>query len=265
MPNTPMFIYVCGPYSPPATERDKSRRNEIIEKNIYAANEIALSLIRKGHVPFVPHTMMKGWEDIYQVPRERALEMCHLWVQKCDALYFIASSYGADSEREIAIKLNIPVFYSLDDINSLIPSSQRHGMDKPELLLEEWKDIRESLRYFGNKRFAQLTVFIAATGFLASSFLQQISLEEINWKFIVILRFAGTLLGILFLVMELRSAQYIETFASRGREIEAELGHIELIRRRPTKRGFAKVLTGTYATYTIYLLAIAFWCYNLIF
>jgi hypothetical protein len=132
-------------------------------------------------------------------------------------------------------------------------------MNKDEALLEEWKDIRETLRYFGNKRFAQLTVFIAATGYLASTFLQQISLEQLNWQIIITLKFAGIVLGVSFLVMEWRSAQYIELFASRGREIEIELDNVELIHRRPTRKGLAKFFTGTYATYLIYLLAIAFW------
>jgi hypothetical protein len=132
-------------------------------------------------------------------------------------------------------------------------------MDKNEFLLQEWKDIRETLRYFGNKRFAQLTVFIAATGFLASNFLKQIGLEKLNWQIIITLKFAGLVLGVSFLVMEWRSAQYIESFADRGREIEAELITVKLIRCRPTRKGLARFFTGTYATYLIYLLAIAFW------
>lgn len=43
-----------------------------------------------------------------------------------------------------------------------------------EILLAEWKDVRESLRYFGNKRFAQITVFVAANGFLFNAVYKQI-------------------------------------------------------------------------------------------
>jgi|688.fasta_scaffold403896_3 hypothetical protein len=115
----PMFIYVSGPYSSPTSETDEAKKREIIEKNINIANEAALALVRKGHIPFVPHTMMRGWEDIHQVPRELALEICHRWVEKCDALYFIAPSNGAESERQIAISLDMPVYYNLDEIDTL--------------------------------------------------------------------------------------------------------------------------------------------------
>ena len=52
------------------------------------------------------------------------------------------------------------------------------GMDETKLvLLEEWKEVRESLRYFGNKRFAQLTVYIATTGFLVGAHFGQTDLK----------------------------------------------------------------------------------------
>jgi hypothetical protein len=75
-----------------------------------------LTHYQKGHIPSVPHTMMSGWEDIYKVPRACALQICYRWIEKCDALYFISPSIGAESEREIAIKLNMPIYYNLDDI-----------------------------------------------------------------------------------------------------------------------------------------------------
>jgi hypothetical protein len=45
------------------------------------------------------------------------------------------------------------------------------AIEAEQILIQEWKEIRETLRYFGNKRFAQLTVFIAANGFLLDSYL----------------------------------------------------------------------------------------------
>jgi len=122
----PMFIYVSGPYSPPISEANEEAKKEVIEKNIKIANETALALVRKGHIPFVPHTMMRGWEDIHQVPRKLALEICHRWVEKCDALYFIASSNGAESEREIAKSLGMPIYYDLSEIDAI-------NIDYPEV------------------------------------------------------------------------------------------------------------------------------------
>ncbi len=48
-----MWIFVSGPYSGDA---------EQIEKNVLAANEAGKQLLQKGHLSFVPHTMMKGWQ-----------------------------------------------------------------------------------------------------------------------------------------------------------------------------------------------------------
>ena len=45
-------------------------------------------------------------------------------------------------------------------------------MNWEEILLEEWKEVRTRLRHFGSKRFVQLTVFIAAAGFMFTELLK---------------------------------------------------------------------------------------------
>ncbi|OKH12310.1 hypothetical protein [[Limnothrix rosea] IAM M-220] len=132
-------------------------------------------------------------------------------------------------------------------------------MDREELLIEEWKDIRESLRYFGNKRFAQLTVFIAANGFLISNFFEQISKQNTTINNLILIRSIGSFLGLAFLVMEWRSAQYIKLFAQRGKQIEQQLEVIKLIQCRPGYKTKLRFLTGTNATYSIYLLSAIVW------
>lgn len=111
-----MYIYVSGPYSPPSDELDPLKREKVIEENINNANKVALALARRGHFPFVPHTMMQGWEEAYGISRALALHLCHKWVERCDALYFIGPSPGAESELNIARMHNLPIFYSLDEI-----------------------------------------------------------------------------------------------------------------------------------------------------
>lgn len=116
MTNQSLFIYVSGPYSPPASEIDPIKREKIIDSNIRTADEKAQEIVKLGHIPFVPHTMMRGWEDLYKIPREQVLYISRKWVEKCDALLFIAPSAGANYEKQIAEELGIRIFYKLEDI-----------------------------------------------------------------------------------------------------------------------------------------------------
>jgi hypothetical protein len=111
-----MYVYVSGPYSPRDGEMNPTQRARVIEENIEKANEVALAIARKGHFPFVPHTMMRGWEDSYGISRGLALHICHRWVEQCDALFFIGDSPGAISELEVAQKHHLKIYTHIDDI-----------------------------------------------------------------------------------------------------------------------------------------------------
>lgn len=111
-----MFIYVSGPYSPTPEESTSGHGARVIEHNVEKANEIALELAKKGHYPLVPHTMMRGWEDVYALPRELVLGICYQWVRRCDALFFIGSSSGAEQERKIASELSLPLYRAIADV-----------------------------------------------------------------------------------------------------------------------------------------------------
>jgi hypothetical protein len=125
-----------------------------------------------------------------------------------------------------------------------------------DILLEEWKDIRETLRYFGNKRFAQLTVFIAVSGFMFDSFLKRPGLNR-SW----LVPGVGMVFGVLFIVMETSSVRYWRKFAERGKTIEQDIGHLELMSRfRPANRLF----TSTNATYMVYLGVVLLWFFLLL-
>lgn len=148
LPGRPMFIYVSGPYSPPASETDLTQREKIIEENVKKANEVALAIASKGHFPFVPHTMMHGWEDIHRVPREQALQICHKWVEKCDALYFIKSSAGAESERQVAVRRNLPIYRNLDDIpEATVDASSNLLPEAFKAYLTEYQECVDSYRH----------------------------------------------------------------------------------------------------------------------
>lgn len=105
-------IYIAGPYSSPS--------QSLRQKNVDQAIKVAVELLEKGHYPFVPHlthyvdewTRNSGielsWEDY--------IAWDVVWLQECDALYYIGPSRGADLEREIAEFLGMPIYESLDDV-----------------------------------------------------------------------------------------------------------------------------------------------------
>src|SRR5580704_9471440 len=97
-------------------------------------------------------------------------------------------------------------------------------MDDKEILLEEWKDIRETLRYFGNKRFAQLTVFLVAEGAAISAFLKPTTTSHHH-----VFQIAGLILAVLFYMMERSFVRYWKKFAERGEAIESQLPQLELM------------------------------------
>ena len=128
-------------------------------------------------------------------------------------------------------------------------------MDDKEILLEEWKDIRETLRYFGNKRFARLTVFLAAEGAAISAFLNAGSANRSH-----VFQVAGLLLAALFFIMELSAVNCWRQFAARAAEIEGKIGHLKLMTEyRQQKRG---LWSATNATYLVYLLTALFWIFS---
>ena len=95
-------------------------------------------------------------------------------------------------------------------------------MDDKEILLEEWKDIRETLRYFGNKRFAQLTVFLAAEGAAISAFLGAGHANPNR-----VFQIAGLLLAVLFFIIGTQFRELLETICGargRNRQHLVELG-----------------------------------------
>ncbi|MCP3934581.1 MAG: DUF4406 domain-containing protein [Actinomycetia bacterium] len=112
----PLHIYVSGPYTPSLSDRQAGREAEAIERNVVRANRVALDLAKRGHYPFIPHTMMKGWEDVHRMSTEQILDICLKWVERCDALFFIEESTGARSELDYATKLGLRIFDDLDEV-----------------------------------------------------------------------------------------------------------------------------------------------------
>lgn len=108
-PTTGLRIFVAGPYG------DKEPKR-IISRNVQRARDIGKELALKGHFPFIPHTMLHGWETDERFTVEHFKSIDFSWLENCDALFFIASSPGANVEKEIAVRKGLKVFTSLDQV-----------------------------------------------------------------------------------------------------------------------------------------------------
>jgi hypothetical protein len=116
MNSKPLHIYVSGPYSPSPQDRTDEERAETVRTNIERARAAALEIVARGHLPFVPHTMMQGWEDGGLVQRAEAMALSLAWLGRCDALLRLGPSPGADEELAEAERLGLPVFASTGEI-----------------------------------------------------------------------------------------------------------------------------------------------------
>lgn len=111
----PKYVYVSGPYSAP-TGSDPASSRRSIKENVERADALARELVSHGFIPFVPHTMMRGWEDQAGVSREAAMNVCLSWVERCDAMLVIGMSAGVRLEVDRAKARGIPI---LDSVASL--------------------------------------------------------------------------------------------------------------------------------------------------
>lgn len=106
-------IFVAGPYG-------DNEPKKVIQANVNRAREVGKELALKGHYPFIPHTMLHGWETDKRFTVENFKSIDFQWLDFCDALYFIAPSAGANVEKERASKRGIHIFTSLDDVPTVI-------------------------------------------------------------------------------------------------------------------------------------------------
>jgi hypothetical protein len=99
-------IYIAGPYS---------KGDTIL--NIRYALEIASQLLDYGYTPFVPH-LTGIWHMLFPQEYEKWMAYDFEWIKSCDALLRLdGESYGADREVELAISLDIPVFFGTTEMN----------------------------------------------------------------------------------------------------------------------------------------------------
>ena len=106
------IIYVAGPYS--------ADDLAMVEANAAKAIYIGLMILKKGHIPFIPH--LNFLADQYAQAHDIAMtyqewmDWDKAFLDKCDALYYIDSSPGTETERTYAWDCGKKIYYSLDEI-----------------------------------------------------------------------------------------------------------------------------------------------------
>lgn len=111
-----MRIYVIHTYG-----RRHGLNDTECEINALKSVAFGRELIKKGWNPFVPnlyHWVHKGW---LESPDEGGwFKMVSDWLQFCDAVFVGAIPEWGDSgvhrEIEMAIKMNKPIYYRLEDV-----------------------------------------------------------------------------------------------------------------------------------------------------
>lgn len=107
-------VYIAGPYTPKGcTLHDAGR---IVYQNVKRAMSIGNELIYKGHYPYVPHLSHFMQQDMDRDIGEKWYDIDNVWLDRCEALFYISSSWGADKELERAKKKGFQIFYHLDEV-----------------------------------------------------------------------------------------------------------------------------------------------------
>jgi len=118
-----MKIYIAGPYTPTAGDLHDAAR--IAHQNTQKAIEIGIEIIKKGHIPFIPHlTHFIHLETEEPLPADFYKEYDMVWLCYCDALYFIGPSEGASRERKWAEENGLKIFTCITEIPDLQSKEQ---------------------------------------------------------------------------------------------------------------------------------------------
>lgn len=102
-------IFVAGPYG-------DNQPKDIIAQNVENAKEIGKNLALKGHYPFIPHTMLHGWETDNRFTVRHFKSIDYKWLEFCDSLFFISPSTGANEELDIATKKGLQIFRNMNEV-----------------------------------------------------------------------------------------------------------------------------------------------------
>ncbi len=120
----PLYIYVAGPYTPKTDDIHDAAR--LAHQNVQRAVRIGASLIEKGHYPHIPHFLHYMYIEMdHHLLPEFWYKYDMAWLKKCDALFYVGSSKGADVEKAWAEAHRLRVFTRLEDV----PTSRIAGVE----------------------------------------------------------------------------------------------------------------------------------------
>lgn len=105
------LIYVAGPY--------RAKTVWGVEQNIHRARAIGAQLCSLGAYAVIPHSNTAHFDGL--APDEFWLEATLELMRRCDAVMMVpgwGDSSGARAEREEALRLLLPVFYTFDDVGA---------------------------------------------------------------------------------------------------------------------------------------------------
>jgi len=108
-----MIIGIAGPYS--ADTEDQKQRN------LDAMNIAAARLLEMGHLPLIgvnaalPVVTLSNIADKYKAIMEISLTL----IDKCDGLFFLGESPGANRERDLILSKGLPVYLDIHEIPAL--------------------------------------------------------------------------------------------------------------------------------------------------
>jgi len=107
-----MRVYISGPIKADTKEKEK--------ENVGRARSAMYEIMRRGHIPFCPHTMTEN-ANIYaqDIQRDTFIKCDIEWLKLCDAILMLPGweeSEGANIEIEYAVMNGVKVFYNIDDI-----------------------------------------------------------------------------------------------------------------------------------------------------
>lgn len=106
-----MRVYLAGPLSHDDPQVKLSW--------VRAAMDAGLKVIKAGHQPFVPHLFyfleQRMIEIGVDVTYEEWMSVDDSYLRLCEAFIYLAMSPGADRELDVAQKIGLKIFYSVDE------------------------------------------------------------------------------------------------------------------------------------------------------
>ncbi len=107
-----MKIYIAAPYTA-SSEKE-------IEANVNRVIDVGISILKMGHIPFIPHLThfveLRSKETSAGLKYEDYMEWDREWLLACDAILYLASSPGADRELKLAKKNGLTEYCSVEEI-----------------------------------------------------------------------------------------------------------------------------------------------------